>query len=117
MLSLVSLPLAIAGVAVGGFHVYLESVGKLECPSGLLGLGSSPLQALVIQAALAAVLAIGVTSACRTGEARLAAMAGAIVLGALLAAGAVVSAPPMPGAPEAPYKQAPDICRPPYRAP
>src|SRR5262245_49152775 len=34
-LSLLALPLAVAGLSVSVFHVYLESTGKLECPKGI----------------------------------------------------------------------------------
>src|SRR5438445_12421800 len=39
-LSLLALPLAVAFLGVALFHVSLELRGKLECPSGLPGLGS-----------------------------------------------------------------------------
>ena len=46
------------------------------------------------------------------------ALAGAVVLGVLLAAAAIKSAPPMPGAPTKSYpeEQPFDTCRPPFRA-
>src|SRR5262245_58264254 len=37
MLNLLVLPLALAGLGVAGFHVYLEQTGRLECPKGLFG--------------------------------------------------------------------------------
>src|SRR6266704_5012252 len=43
-LGLISLPLAVAGLGVALFHVYLEQTGKLECPEGLLALGTAPKQ-------------------------------------------------------------------------
>src|SRR5436190_1735483 len=45
-LGLLTLPLAVAGLGVAVFHVYLETAGKLECPQGLLGWGSAPRQSL-----------------------------------------------------------------------
>jgi hypothetical protein len=41
----------------------------------------------------------------------------AVLLGLLLAWGAVASAPPMPPAPTRAYETPLDICRPPFRAP
>src|SRR5262245_66543427 len=52
VLSLLALPLAAGGVGVAGFHVYLEQTGKLECPDGILGLGTAPQQGLAAQALL-----------------------------------------------------------------
>src|SRR5437879_819950 len=43
-LSFLVLPLAVAGLGVALFHVYLETAGKLECPEGLLGWGTAPKQ-------------------------------------------------------------------------
>ena len=40
-LSLLALPTAVGGLAVAGFHVALEARGTLECPRGVLGLGSA----------------------------------------------------------------------------
>src|ERR687886_605295 len=45
-LALLALPLATAGLGVALFHVSLEVRGKLECPRGVLGLGTAPQQSL-----------------------------------------------------------------------
>lgn len=45
-LNLLALPLAIGGLGVAGFHVYLVASGKLECPAGIGGIGQAPHQAL-----------------------------------------------------------------------
>ena len=45
---LLSLPLALAGWGVAAFHEYLVLTGVLECPIGLLGIGTSPAQSLVV---------------------------------------------------------------------
>jgi disulfide bond formation protein DsbB len=42
VLNLLAMPLAVAGVGVAAFHVFLELTGKLECPSGVLGIGTAP---------------------------------------------------------------------------
>jgi disulfide bond formation protein DsbB len=115
-LSLLALPLAVAALSVGIFHVYLEATGKLECPRGILGLGSATQQALVVEVALVVALCVGAATACRAGAASYPTMVGAVLLGGLFMAGAVKSAPPMPPAPKAPYEQPADICRPPYRS-
>ena len=47
-LGLLALPLAVAGLGVALFHVRLELAGKLECPEGLLGLGTAPKQSLAV---------------------------------------------------------------------
>src|SRR5438132_5944233 len=47
-LALVSLPLAIAGLGVALFHVFLEVTGTLECPHGVLDIGSAPQQSLTL---------------------------------------------------------------------
>ena len=113
-LSLLALPMAVGGFGVAAFHVYLELAGRLECPAGVLGVGTAPQQSL---AALTVLLAIVGAGAVRDGGAQVAlgaAAAGAVVLGALLAVASVVSAPPMPQAPAKPYEQPLDVCRPPY---
>src|SRR5437868_771556 len=43
-----TLPLAVGGLAVAVFHCYLEAAGRLECPAGVLALGSAPQQSLAI---------------------------------------------------------------------
>jgi hypothetical protein len=115
-LALLALPLAVAGLGVACFHVWLELAGKLECPAGLLGRGTAPKQSLAVYVALTALLAL---SALRgpAGPGALAGLAGGALLGALLAAASCTSNPPMPPAPKAPYTTPPEVCRPPYRAP
>ena len=43
---LLCLPLAVAGLCVAAFHVFLELTEVLECPAGLFSLGSAPQQSL-----------------------------------------------------------------------
>ena len=117
VLNLLALPLAVAGFGVAVFHVYLELTGKLECPAGVLGIGTAPQQSL---AALTVLLILMVVAVVRSGQVGdfypLAALA-AIVLGALLTWGSLASSPPMPPAPAKPYETPLDMCRPPFRAP
>src|SRR5262245_19875118 len=113
-LGLLALPLAVAGLGVALFHVWLEGTGKLECPAGLLGLGSAPQQSLGAFVVLTALLA---GDALRGGGHALAASAGAALLGAVLAAASCTSNPPMPPAPKAAYSSPPDVCRPTFVPP
>ena len=62
-LSLLALPLATSGLAVAGFHVFLEQSGTLECPPGFLGLGTAPHQSLILCAFLTGVLCISAATA------------------------------------------------------
>ena len=142
VLNLLALPLAVAGLGVAAFHVYLELTGKLECPAGVLGIGTAPQQSFVVLAFLLALIIAGVVRsgtlgeahlppaslpqppaaerACRAGcgrpggQARLATAGAAVVLGLLLAWGAVASSPPMPPTPPQAYTTPLDICRPPF---
>jgi disulfide bond formation protein DsbB len=115
-LSLLALPLAVAGLGVALFHVLLEVAGKLECPAGLLGAGTAPEQSLAVFLTLAALL---IADALRrpVGRNAWAGLAGGVALGLLLAAASCTSNPPPPTAPSEPYAKPPDVCRPPFRSP
>jgi len=116
-LALLGLPLAVAGLGVALFHVVLEIQGKLECPAGLLGLGTAPEQSLATFLALTALLTVDVLRG-PAGTAAWADLAGVVVLGGLLAGASCTSNPPMPAPPKEPYASShPDICRPPHRSP
>jgi disulfide bond formation protein DsbB len=117
VLNLLALPLAIAGVGVAVFHEYLEQTGKLECPAGVMGIGTAPQQSLAVLTVLLILVAVGVVRRGNSGDFPWSAAVAAVVLGLLLAWGAVVSAPPMPPAPTRAYEAPLDICRPPFRAP
>jgi disulfide bond formation protein DsbB len=111
--TLLALPLALAGLGVALFHVSLELRGKLECPGGLLGLGSAPQQSLALFALLAALLAVDAV-----GSGKWLALAGGVALGAVLAVASLVANPPMPPVPTKPYdSDRIEVCRPPYRPP
>jgi hypothetical protein len=110
-LGLLALPLATAGLGVALFHVSLEVRDILECPRGLLGLGTAPQQSLVMFGLLFALLVLDVMRTAREAVA-----VGAIVLGTLLAVGCSTSNPPLPEPPQKAYASPdPDICRRPYR--
>ena len=116
MLSVLSLPLATAGLGVAVFHVYLERSGQLECPAGLLGFATAPQQSLAILAALFVVLAVDVVMTLRPTNISLRAIFGGLLMGVFLAVAAVKSAPPLPPAPTKPYEMPLDSCRPPFRS-
>jgi len=61
-LSLLALPLATCGLAVAGFHEFLERTGKLECPCGIFGLGTAPQQSLVLFMPLCGALLVAATT-------------------------------------------------------
>src|SRR5712692_3215320 len=63
LLCLLALPLAIGGLAVAGWHVSLEVRGKLECPSGILALGTAPQQSLAAFVFLTVPLLLGARTA------------------------------------------------------
>jgi disulfide bond formation protein DsbB len=108
-LSLIALPLATAGLGVALYHVSLELADILECPQGILGLGSAPQQSLAMFTILFVLLLL---DGLRAGP-RSHVVVG-VVLGGLLSAAACTSNPPPPPAKQDPNP--PTICRPPYRA-
>lgn len=116
--SLVALPLAVSGLGVATFHVYLVQAGKLKCPSALFGWGDGPMQSLAVFSALSFVCIAGAWSSRRAGGGggTLAALA-AVLLGAVTAWACIASAPSLPSPPDQPYdsvKQPFDMCRPPF---
>jgi disulfide bond formation protein DsbB len=110
-LGLLSLPMAVAGLGVAGFHVSLELTGTLECPGGVLGLGSAPQQSLAMFVVLGACLLVVAVRTAMPWS-----IGAATVVGVVLAAASCTSNPPMPPMPTAPYAGPPDICRPPFHA-
>jgi disulfide bond formation protein DsbB len=42
VLNLLALPLVVGGLGVAVFHVHLEQSGILECPAGVMGIGTAP---------------------------------------------------------------------------
>jgi disulfide bond formation protein DsbB len=114
VLNLLALPLVVAALAVAVFHVYLERTGKLECPAGVMGIGTAPEQSLAVLIVLLVLVAAGVAQSRKVGGPHSAAAGAAVVLGLLLAWGAVASSPPMPPAPTQAYKTELDTCRPPF---
>jgi hypothetical protein len=114
--SLLAFPLAVAGLGVAAFHQYLVWSGALECPEGILGLGTAPAQSLAVFALLTTVLAAAALSGPRDHRRPLM-LVGAGCLGLALAWGSIISSPPLPASPDAPYdpvEQPLEMCRPPY---
>ncbi len=112
-LAFLALPLATAGLGVALFHVSLELRGNLECPAGLLGLGSAPQQSLAVFVVLFALLLVGALRSSGSSVQRIG-LASGLVLGVLLAIGSCIANPP-PKMPDGPYPTAPDVCRPPFQ--
>ena len=112
-LAWLALPLAVAGLGVAGFHVFLELSGKLECPTGVFGLGTAPQQSLAMFLLFTGLL---VGDLVRNPSCVMA-IGSTVLIGALLALASTTSNPPMPTPPQQPYAQPPEICRPPYRSP
>jgi hypothetical protein len=116
---LVTLPLALGGLGIAGFHVYLVQTGVLECPPALFGLGDGPMQSLAIFGLLTIGSLGGTLSALRAEHRNaIPAVAAAILLGAGAAWASIASSPPLPPQPTKAYdpvKQPFDMCRPPFR--
>lgn len=118
-LCLLALPLAIAGLGVAGFHVWLgwtqwprEQVAwYLACPAGIEGIGTTPQQSLAAFAIITLVLLIGslgeVGASGRGGAAFLVAVA----LGAGAVVGSILANPPMPDPKPLPARPL-DTCQP-----
>jgi hypothetical protein len=116
VLNLLALPLVVAGFGVAAFHVFLEMTGKLECPSGVMGIATAPQQSLAVLTILLIVVLVGVVWSRNAGESFWPPLIGAVVLGLLLAWGSVTSSPPMPPTPTKAYETPLDMCRPPFHS-
>ncbi len=77
-----------------------------------MGIGTAPQQSLAVLTVLLALVVVGVVWSRNAGESFWPPLTGAVVLGLLLAWGAVVSAPPMPPTPTKAYETPFDMCRP-----
>lgn len=115
LLALLSLPLAVGGLGVAGFHVYLELTEVLECPAGVFGVGTAPMQSLVAFLVILVLMGVALARSSK-GSAQLVTGIGAIVLGILFSWAAIKSAPPLPKTPTAPYTKPMEGCRPMFHA-
>jgi len=117
-LSVLALPLALGGLGVAGYHVWLELSGKLECPSGLYGILSAPQQSLAAFAVLTLLLGAEVLRGMKRGAVGLLGPVAAVALGGGLVWASINANPPPPKPPTKPYDSpVPDTCRPPYQEP
>lgn len=121
--SLLALPAAMGGFAIAVFHVNLEMSGKLECPTGLFGLATAPMQSLVAFGLLVGLLGGDLIEARKAGHGIPALGLGAALLGLVFAVGLIFSGPPLPVYSEEPgfqkrfkYQGPPVECRPPKPA-
>jgi disulfide bond formation protein DsbB len=112
-LCLLALPLAVGGLGVAMFHVWLEIEGKLECPEGIAQQGTAPQQSLAAFGVLFVLLVLGVSKVAE-GPTLWVSLGGVIVLGGLLAVASCTSNPPPPSPPQQPYEKPPEVCRPPF---
>ena len=108
---LLCLPLAVAGLCVAAFHVFLELTDVLECPTGLFGLGSAPQQSLAAFLIVTALIGVALARS-SIGTAWRTTSLGAVVLGILFSGAAIMSAPPLPQPPSEPYTTPLEGCRP-----
>jgi disulfide bond formation protein DsbB len=110
-LALLALPLAVAGLGVAGFHVSLEVRGRLECPAGLLGLGTAPQQSLAMFSLVSVLLLADVLRGLKMGSLGPIGLVLALALGGGMAWASCNSNPPLPLRYD--YDRPPNICRPP----
>lgn len=118
-IGVIALPLAIAGLGVAGFHVWLEREGKLECPLGLADIGTAPQQSAAALGVLTLFLLFDLIRNSGGGSFGFGSILMALILGGAFAYGCIISAPPLPKAPTSPYDpetQPLEMCRPPYKA-
>jgi disulfide bond formation protein DsbB len=104
---------AVAGGVVAAFHTYLDGTGKLVCPKGIFGIGTTAQQSLVSFVLILGCLAPGLVTDVRRRGVSVAAVAGSVLLGGLFAYGCIVSSP-APSMP--PAEKRPLICHPPVSA-
>jgi disulfide bond formation protein DsbB len=115
-LSLLALPLGAAGAGVAGFHVYLEKIGKLECPAGAFGVGTAPQQSLAVYVMLVVLLVVDALNRGGGPAVRFVALLLALGIGGAIAYGCIVSTTPL-RKPDRAYNLPPKTCRIPYREP
>lgn len=108
---LLCLPLAVAGLGVAAFHVFLELTKVLECPAGLFSFGSAPQQSLAAFLIVTALIAVAFTRSSKAGAWQITSL-GAVILGVVFSVAAIVSAPPLPQPPSEPYTTPLKGCRP-----
>jgi len=103
----------IAGGVVAAFHTYLEASGKLICPKGLFGIGSTAQQSLASFVLILICLIPGLAVDVSKKSVSVGAAALSAVLGVAFAYGCIVSSP-APSMP--PVEKRPLMCHPPVSA-
>ena len=83
-------------------------------PKGLLSVGTAPQQSALMFAALFTILLADEWGGAGSNVGKGFRLIPALALGALLAVASCVANPPLPRAPDRPYPEPADICRPPY---
>ncbi|MBX9581723.1 MAG: disulfide bond formation protein B [Gemmataceae bacterium] len=114
------LPLAVGGVGVAGFHVYLgmtdwPRAGEgwyLACPAGVGGYGTAPQQSLAAFGLVLATLLAGAVREVRAAGAGGPAAVVGLLLGVGAAVGSVVGNPPFPDPKPAETGKPLDTCKP-----
>lgn len=105
-------PLGVAGLGVAAFHEWLVLRRVLECPRGVRGLGSAPLQSLLMFLVLVLLLASHAVAGMTDGV--WSSLGLGLVAGLVLAGTSIWSSPPLPPVPTQPYAEPLVICRPPF---
>jgi hypothetical protein len=108
-----ALPLAVAGCAIAGFHVWAEYDGKLECPKGIADIGTAPQQSAAALGLITLLLLIDSFRNTSGGAYGFPTILSALILGGAFAAGCIYTVPPMVTPPSEVYEKPPDGCRPP----
>jgi hypothetical protein len=119
-LCLVALPLAIGGLGVAGFHVYLGMTDwpranenwYLACPMGVEGYGTAPQQSLAAFGLATLVLLMGALGEVRASRGGGMALLFALVLGGGAAVGSLLANPPMADPKPADPNAKLDTCKP-----
>ncbi len=116
--SLLALPLALAGLGVAAFHVSLEVRGTLECPRGLMAAGTAPQQSLAVLTLLSLLLFLDLVRNVGTGAISGTSLVLSLLMAGIIAVamwwGSIYANPPLPK-PDKPYTSELDTCRQPYR--
>jgi hypothetical protein len=93
-----ALPIATSGLIVACFHVMLEANGKLVCPNGFLQLGTAPVQALTLFVLFVVLLLGAGLSANGLAIGLVRGLPPAVLIGAAIAYGTIISGPKLPKA-------------------
>jgi disulfide bond formation protein DsbB len=89
--SLLALPVTVAGLTIASWHVWLETQGMI-CPKGIFDIGTAPQQSQAIMSLLTLVLILDTVRGLKYMKAGALGLALALVLGVALGYGGVASA-------------------------